>query len=338
MRSPQGRSAATQAASVTVRAAYGVTSEYLEMHRLGKLFDEWTDARRQEAEEAEELGEADTAPRRRQPTQRAATSNRSAESSVLRTATATSDLTAGGDADAPISAKDLEGSSTTYFNAIYHGSMTVPQLVDSMKEFASHDRGSWKHEVYSRVVSRLLDESRLFPKYSLHDLSITAAFLGLLINHDLVHASDLDLAHSCVLEALRRPMHTKMFRFGVLALEQFLDRLPAFPALCQDLARIQDLSEAFPDYGQQIKDITMTVPEESPCGGGRRAREDRRRRAAPSKLFRVVADSGFRAISSFAESAPADGHARGSEGPAAIEGFPKLKLMPLYQGPWRLNI
>jgi CCR4-NOT transcription complex subunit 1 len=247
-------------------------------------------------------------------------------------------VSAGGDTDAPISAKDLEGSSNTFFSTIYHGEMTVPQLVETMKDFASHDRGSWKHEVYSRVVSRLLDESRLFPKYSLHDLNITAEFLGLLINHDLVHASDLDLAHSCVLEALRRPMHTKMFRFGVLALEQFLDRLPAFPALCQDLARIQDLLEAFPEHGRRIKDVTMAVPEESPCGAGRRAREERRRRAAPSKLFRVVTDSGFRAISSFAENAPIDSHARSSEGPSAIEGFPKLKLMPLYQGPWRLNI
>ncbi|CAK0910792.1 unnamed protein product [Prorocentrum cordatum] len=216
--------------------------------------------------------------------------------------------------------------------------MTVPQLVETMKDFASHDRGSWEHEVYCRVVSRLLDESRLFPKYSLHDLSITAEFLGLLVSHDLVRASDLDLAHSCVLEALRRPMHSKMFRFGVLALEQFLGRLPAFPALCRDLARINDLSEAFPEYGQLIRDVTVAAPEESPCAGGRRAREERRRRAAPAKLFRVVTDSGHRAISSLAESAPADGHPRGSEGPAAIEGFPKLKLMPLYQGPWRLNI
>ena len=46
-----------------------------------------------------------------------------------------------------------------------------PQLVfcdaaacDS-KDFAANDPGSWKHEVYSRMIQNLFDECRFFPKY-----------------------------------------------------------------------------------------------------------------------------------------------------------------------------
>ncbi|CAK0817390.1 unnamed protein product [Prorocentrum cordatum] len=161
-----------------------------------------------------------------------------------------------------LSPEDLEESSNSYFSRIYTGEMTVPQLVEVMKDFASHEKGNWKHEVYSRMISNLFDECRFFPKYPPQELTITGELFGLLIKNDLVHASNLGLALRCVLEALRRPMHTKMFKFGILALEQFLDRLPVWPALCQHLTQIQDLSEAYPTYVQYVKDILNALPEE----------------------------------------------------------------------------
>ena len=39
-------------------------------------------------------------------------------------------------------------------------------------------------------------------------------------------------------------MHTKMFRFGILALEQFLEKLPVWPQLCHHLTQIDHLTEA----------------------------------------------------------------------------------------------
>lgn len=55
------------------------------------------------------------------------------------------------------------------------------------------------------------------------------------------------------------------------------------------------------------------------------------------KLFRAVTDSSARGTCSLSGNAPEDRFAD-RDGPSHIEGFPTLKLMPLYRGPWRMNV
>lgn len=161
-----------------------------------------------------------------------------------------------------MSPTELEESSNRFFCKIYTGEMTVPQLIEIMKDFAANDKGSWKHEVYSRMIQNLFDECRFFPKYPPQELTTTGELFGSLINHDLVHAPNLGLALRCVLEALRRPMHKKFFRFGILALEQFLDKLPVWPQLCHHLTQIEHLEKQYPTYVEYAKNVLKALPEE----------------------------------------------------------------------------
>ena len=69
----------------------------------------------------------------------------------------------------PLSPEELEESSNGYFSKIYTGEITVPQLIEIMKDFAVQQKGSWKHEVYGRMIQNLFDECRFFPKYPPQD-------------------------------------------------------------------------------------------------------------------------------------------------------------------------
>lgn len=59
-----------------------------------------------------------------------------------------------------------------------------------------------------------------FERYPAAELSMTAALFGAIIHHQLVTSISLGIALKYVLDALRQPRHTNMFRFGLDALAQ----------------------------------------------------------------------------------------------------------------------
>jgi CCR4-NOT transcription complex subunit 1 len=79
------------------------------------------------------------------------------------------------------------------------------------------------------MIHNLFDEYRFFPKYPDKELQITGILFGSLIQHQLVSFLPLGVALRYVLDALRKSPNTKMFKFGLTALEQFKSRLSEWP-------------------------------------------------------------------------------------------------------------
>jgi CCR4-NOT transcription complex subunit 1 len=69
---------------------------------------------------------------------------------------------------------------------------------------------------------------------------------GKLIQHQLISHVPLGIAFRYVLEALRKPANSKMFKFGALALDQFKGRLHEWPQYCAFLAQIPHLRQLNP--------------------------------------------------------------------------------------------
>merc|ERR1719446_1585527 len=144
---------------------------------------------------------------------------------------------------------------------IYTGQLTVTELVGIMKTFAGYGQQSTQFLVYSCMVNNLFDECRFFPKYPAAELITTGRLFVSLVAEDLVPQQTLGLALRCILEALRRPLQSKMFKFGVLALEQVLAKLASWPQLCVQLRDIAHLREAYPVYVQYAERILAVLPE-----------------------------------------------------------------------------
>jgi CCR4-NOT transcription complex subunit 1 len=84
-------------------------------------------------------------------------------------------------------------------------------------------------------------------RYPDKELRITGILFGSLIQHQLVSSITLGIALRWVLDALRKPPGTKMFQFGMTALQQFQHRLHEWPQYCQHIMQIPHLGMAHPD-------------------------------------------------------------------------------------------
>ena len=82
-----------------------------------------------------------------------------------------------------------------------------------------------EREVFNCMLRNLFEEYRFFPQYPDKELHITACLFGGIIEKGLVTYMALGLALRYVLEALRKPFGSKMYYFGIAALDRFKNRL-----------------------------------------------------------------------------------------------------------------
>ncbi len=97
------------------------------------------------------------------------------------------------------------------------------------------------------MLRNLFEEYRFFPQYPDKELHITAVLFGGIIEQGLVTYMDLGIALRYVLEALKKTHASKMYFFGIAALDRFKTRLKDYPQYCQHLASIPHFSQ-FPQH------------------------------------------------------------------------------------------
>ena len=86
-----------------------------------------------------------------------------------------------------------------------------------------------EREVFNCMLRNLFEEYRFFPQYPDKELHITACLFGGIIEKGLVTYMALGLALRYVLEALRKPFGSKMYYFGIAALDRFKNRYANIP-------------------------------------------------------------------------------------------------------------
>jgi len=111
------------------------------------------------------------------------------------------------------------------------------------------------------MIHNLFDEYRFFPRYPERELLITGRLFGSLIQHHLVSSITLGIALRYVLEALRKPLRSNMFKFGMCALEQFKQRLVEWPQYCHHILQITHVRQAHEDLISYIQEaLTSSRP------------------------------------------------------------------------------
>eukprot|EP00026_Physarum_polycephalum_P000086 Phypoly_transcript_00086.p1 GENE.Phypoly_transcript_00086~~Phypoly_transcript_00086.p1 ORF type:complete len:2362 (+),score=414.48 Phypoly_transcript_00086:843-7088(+) len=141
---------------------------------------------------------------------------------------------------------EIEEEANSYFQRIYTGQLSIEDLVTLLKGFKS-SKNSRELDVFACMIHNLFDEYRFFPKYPDKELRITGILFGSLIQHQLVSFLPLGVALKYVLDALRKPAGSKMFKFGLFALEQFKPRLYEWPQYCSHILAIPQIKSHHPD-------------------------------------------------------------------------------------------
>uniref|UniRef100_A0A2K5F952 CCR4-NOT transcription complex subunit 1 n=1 Tax=Aotus nancymaae TaxID=37293 RepID=A0A2K5F952_AOTNA len=159
--------------------------------------------------------------------------------------------------------KEIDDEANSYFQRIYnhppHPTMSVDEVLEMLQRFKDSTIKR-EREVFNCMLRNLFEEYRFFPQYPDKELHITACLFGGIIEKGLVTYMALGLALRYVLEALRKPFGSKMYYFGIAALDRFKNRLKDYPQYCQHLASISHFMQ-FPhhlqeyiEYGQQSRD------------------------------------------------------------------------------------
>ena len=141
---------------------------------------------------------------------------------------------------------EIEEEANSYFQRIYTGQLSIEEVVTLLKGFKS-SKNSRELDVFACMIHNLFDEYRFFPKYPDKELRITGILFGSLIQHQLVSFLPLGVALRYVLDALRKPAGSKMFKFGLYALEQFKPRLYEWPQYCSHILAIPQIKTHHPD-------------------------------------------------------------------------------------------
>ncbi|XP_024528197.1 CCR4-NOT transcription complex subunit 1 isoform X1 [Selaginella moellendorffii] len=147
---------------------------------------------------------------------------------------------------------DVEEEANVYFQKIYKGQLTIENVVE-MLERLNGSSVPREHEVFSCMIHSLFDEYRFFPRYPERELKITAVLFGKLISHQLVSSITLGVALRCVLDSLRKTPDSKMFSFGMTALEQFRSRLEEWPQYCNHILQISHMRDGHMDLVDYIE-------------------------------------------------------------------------------------
>jgi len=147
---------------------------------------------------------------------------------------------------------DVEEETNAYFQRIYNSQQSIEEVVQMLQKFKSSAKVR-EQQIFACMVHNLFDEYRFFPKYPDKELCITGVLFGSLIQYGLVISITLGIALRYVLDALRKPLGTKWFTFGLEALNTFKSRLPEWPEYASYIVQIPHMRQALPDLVEQLE-------------------------------------------------------------------------------------
>ncbi|KAJ3175056.1 hypothetical protein HDU87_006452 [Geranomyces variabilis] len=149
---------------------------------------------------------------------------------------------------------DVEEEANSYYERIYKSELTINQVMDLLQRFKTSAIPR-EQDTYKCMVHNLFDEYKFFPRYPEKELAITSVLFGAMIQNQIVTSRALGMALRYVLDALRQPVGSRLFKFGIQALSQFQARLGEWPQYCSLLLQIPHLYQAHPEIVQYIKTL-----------------------------------------------------------------------------------
>lgn len=135
---------------------------------------------------------------------------------------------------------DVEREMKLYYQKMYEQQIEIRDIITMLQRLKKSD-DPHDQDVFVCMVHSLFDEYRFFPEYPLSALATTAVLFGSLVYFKLIDGLPLSIALRFILESLKQPPETNMFRFGLQALFEFRQRLPEFPKYCSILLEIPGL-------------------------------------------------------------------------------------------------
>lgn len=127
------------------------------------------------------------------------------------------------------------------FGKMYHEELSLREMLELMRRYKTSNDPA-EQDLFACMVHGLIDEYHCYHEYPLEALTKTAVMFGGIINFRLVDGITLKVGLGMILEAVREhEPHDPMYKFGVEAIEQLINRLPEWAGFCHLLLQIPSL-------------------------------------------------------------------------------------------------
>ncbi|KAJ6105662.1 hypothetical protein N7512_009179 [Penicillium capsulatum] len=127
------------------------------------------------------------------------------------------------------------------FGKMYHEELSLREMLEVMRQYKG-SRDPEEQDLFACMVHGLIDEYHCYHEYPLEALTKTAVMFGGIINFRLVDGITLKVGLGMILEAVREhEVHDPMYKFGVEAIEQLINRLSEWAGFCHLLLQIPSL-------------------------------------------------------------------------------------------------
>ncbi|CAN6622942.1 general negative regulator of transcription subunit 1 [Trichomonascus vanleenenianus] len=168
--------------------------------------------------------------------------------------------------DSNLFSEEVESEMKMYYQKMYAQQMEIRDIITMLQKLKQSDVPK-DQDVFACMVHSLFDEYRFFPEYPLTALATTAVLFGSLVYFQLIDGIPLSIALRYILDSLKNPPDSNMFKFGLQALFEFRNRLNEFPKYCALLLEIPGL-QSHQQFYNQIKEVVAMNKEGGGGGGG----------------------------------------------------------------------
>eukprot|EP01135_Chromosphaera_perkinsii_P005743 Nk52_evm43s359 gene=Nk52_evmTU43s359 len=159
----------------------------------------------------------------------------------------------------------VEEEANAYFAQIYSEKIRNEDVIEMLEKFMTSENLR-EQQVFHCMISNLFEEYQWFGQYPDRELLITGVLFGSIIRSQLVSGMKLGVALRYVLEALRKPADSQLFKFGYCALQQFRSRLHEWPQYCRHIVQLAHMRQIHPDIIQQIEAV-LSSKSPAPVAG-----------------------------------------------------------------------
>lgn len=147
--------------------------------------------------------------------------------------------------------EEIDRIADKIFKQMYKGEITVDEVIEKL-ETNKNSSNNKSTELYACMIHCILDEYRFYHQYPEKELTLAATLFGQVINHKLLEGVLESIALKYILEAIRKEAGL-MFKFGTIALVQFIEKIQQWPTYLAALIETKQLKSSTHIYDTLIK-------------------------------------------------------------------------------------
>ena len=158
--------------------------------------------------------------------------------------------------------EEIENEANNIYQQLFSKKLTVDEIIQKLIKFKSSNI-IIEGEIFACMIHSLLDEYRYYYQYPEPQLTLQATFFGQAINNNLFFGVIETIALKYILEAIKKGQGP-MFKFGTIALRQFINKIEFWPKYLPELMEIPQIKndgELFEMVNKKYEEINNVGKE-----------------------------------------------------------------------------